>query len=163
MRTSIIPALVLAVLASACGAGDYDIVIQGGRVMDPESGLDAVMNVGVRDGRIEAVSEDPLEGARTIDASGLVVAPGFVDLHEHGQMEEAYALMVADGVTSAFELEVGTGDVDAWYQEREDLKRPHGFCPVAIGIVQDAPLDIPAIAQSENAFVPPDAIGVNLE
>ena len=124
MRTSIAPApapacaLVLALLASACGAGDYDVVIQGGRVMDPESGLDAVMNVGVRDGRIEAVTGDPLVGARTIDASGLVVAPGFIDLHEHGQIEEAYALMVADGVTSAFELEVGTGDVAGWYAER---------------------------------------------
>ncbi len=119
MRTSIALTLVLGVVASACGAGDYDIVIQGARVIDPESGLDAVKNVGVRDGRIEAVTEGPLDGARTIDASGLVVAPGFIDLHEHGQTEEAYALMVADGVTSAFELEVGTGDVAAWYAERE--------------------------------------------
>jgi dihydroorotase len=119
MRRSISRALALAALVSACDAGEYDVVIQGGRVMDPESGLDAVMNVGIRDGRVEAVSEDPLSGGRTIDASGLVVAPGFIDLHEHGQTEEAYALMVMDGVTNAFELEVGTGDVAAWYAERE--------------------------------------------
>ena len=64
MRTSIALTLVCGALASACGAGDYDVVIQGGRVMDPESGLDAVLNVGVRDGRIEAVTEDALRGAR---------------------------------------------------------------------------------------------------
>jgi hypothetical protein len=87
--------------------------------MDPASGLDGIRYVGIRGGRIEAVSEAPLEGGRTIDASGLVVAPGFVDLHEHGQSDEAYGLMVRDGVTSAFELEVGTEDVPAWYAERE--------------------------------------------
>ena len=145
MRTSIALTLVLGVVASACGAGDYDIVIQGGRVIDPESGLDAVKNVGVRNGRIEAVTEDPLDGARTIDASGLVVAPGFIDLHEHGQTEEAYALMVADGVTSAFELEVGTGDVAAWYAEREGGQIVNygvsiGHIPVRM-IVMDDPGD----------------------
>ena len=97
----------------------YDLVVQGGRVMDPESGLDAVRNVGVRDGRIEEISADTLEGEQTVDATGLVVAPGFVDLHAHGQSEEAFRLMVRDGVTTAFELEVGTGDVSAWYGEHE--------------------------------------------
>ncbi len=98
---------------------DYDLVIANGRVMDPESGLDGVRHVGIRGGRIEAVSETPLTGARAIDATGHVVAPGFVDLHEHGQQEESYRMMVRDGVTSAFELEVGTGDVAAWYAARE--------------------------------------------
>lgn len=97
----------------------YDLVIANGRVMDPESGLDAVRHVGVRGGTIEAISETPLLGARVIDAARHVVAPGFVDLHEHGQQEESYRMMVRDGVTSAFELEVGTGDVAAWYAARE--------------------------------------------
>ena len=90
-----------------------------GRVIDPESKLDAVRNVGIRAGRIEAISDQALNGTRVIDATGLVVAPGFIDLHEHGQNEESYALMVRDGVTSAFELEVGTGDVAKWYDERK--------------------------------------------
>ncbi len=94
-------------------------MIANGRVMDPESGLDAVRHVGVRGGTIEALSEAPLAGTRVIDAANLVVAPGFVDLHEHGQTEEAYRMMVRDGVTSAFELEVGTNDVAAWYAARE--------------------------------------------
>lgn len=95
-----------------------DLVLAGGRVIDPESGVDAVRNVGIRDGRIVAATEDELTGTRVLDFTGLVVAPGFIDLHEHGQDEMAYGLMVRDGVTSAFELEVGTGDVDGWYAER---------------------------------------------
>ena len=97
----------------------YDLVIANGRVMDPESKLDAVRHVGIRAGRIEALSETPLQGTRIVDATNHVVAPGFIDLHEHGQQEEAYAMMVRDGVTSAFELEVGTGDVAAWYDARK--------------------------------------------
>jgi N-acyl-D-aspartate/D-glutamate deacylase len=87
--------------------------------MDPESGLDAVRHVGIRGGTIAALSETALSGMRTIDATDHVVAPGFVDLHEHGQQDESYRMMVRDGVTSAFELEVGTGDVAAWYAARE--------------------------------------------
>ncbi len=107
-------------LAAACSrTASYDLVVANGRVMDPESGLDAVRHVGISAGQIAAISETPLKGARVIDATGDVVAPGFVDLHEHGQQEESYAMMVRDGVTSAFELEVGTGDVAAWYAARE--------------------------------------------
>ena len=112
----------LALLCAACeraSSARYDLVVANGRVMDPESGLDAVRHVGITAGRIEAVSETPLNGTRVIDASSHVVAPGFVDLHEHGQQEESYAMMVRDGVTSALELEVGTGDVGAWYAARE--------------------------------------------
>ena len=94
-------------------------MIANGRVMDPESGLDTVRHVGIRAGSIAAISETPLAGARQIEAGNHVVAPGFVDLHEHGQQEESYRMMVRDGVTSAFELEVGTGDVAAWYAARE--------------------------------------------
>ena len=119
MRRSIGYSLVCVVLTSACGGGAYDVVIQGGRVMDPESSLDAVRNVGIRDGRIEAVTEDAITGTRTIDASGLVVTAGFIDLHQHAQDEQAYALTAADGVTSTFELEVGTNDVAAWYAARD--------------------------------------------
>jgi N-acyl-D-aspartate/D-glutamate deacylase len=96
----------------------FDLVIANGRVMDPESGLDAVRHVGIRGGTLETIAEKPLTGKRTIDATGLVVAPGFVDLHEHGQSEEAYRMMVRDGVTSAFELEIGTNDVASWYAAR---------------------------------------------
>jgi dihydroorotase len=97
----------------------FDIVIANGRVMDPESRLDAVRHVGIVENRIRAVSESPLQGRLTLDATGLVVAPGFIDLHAHGQSAENYRLQALDGVTSALELEVGTEDVDAWYAARE--------------------------------------------
>ena len=142
VRIPIKSILVCAVFASACGAEDYDVVIEGGRVMDPESGLDAVMNVGVREGRIEAVTDEALRGVRTIDASGLVVTAGFIDLHQHAQNEQAYGLMVADGVTSAFELEVGTDDVAAWYAERESGQIVNygvsiGHVPVRMTVMDD--------------------------
>jgi N-acyl-D-aspartate/D-glutamate deacylase len=105
----------------------YDLVLAGGRVLDPESGLDAVMNVGIRDGRIVTVTEGSIEGARTIDVAGLVVAPGFVDLHAHGQDLVSSQLQARDGVTTALELEGGVFDVDAWYGERE------GEAPVNFG------------------------------
>ena len=111
-----------ALAVAACGRAPtptYDLVIAKGRVIDPESHLDAVRDVGVRGGTIAAISEQPLTGTRVIDATGHVVAPGFIDLHEHGQQDESYRMMVRDGVTSAFELEVGTADVAAWYAARD--------------------------------------------
>lgn len=98
---------------------DFDIVLAGGRVIDPESGLDAIRNVGIIDGFIGAISEGPLTGREVIDASGLVVAPGFIDLHAHGQNLLSSRLQAQDGVTTALELEGGAGDVAAWYERRE--------------------------------------------
>jgi N-acyl-D-aspartate/D-glutamate deacylase len=86
--------------------------------MDPDSGLDDVRNIGIRDGQIIAISDDRMSGDREIDAKGLIVSPGFVELHAHGQTEENYRLMVQDGVTSGFELEAGAADVADWYSER---------------------------------------------
>ena len=115
----LVPLALSAVLLACGSAPAYDIVIANGRVMDPESGLDSVRNIGIRAGRIEAISAGTLNGTRVIDATGHVVAPGFIDLHEHGQQEESYSLMVRDGVTSALELEVGTAEVAPWYAARE--------------------------------------------
>lgn len=104
------------------GGDAFDVVIAEGRVMDPESGLDAIRWVGIRDGRIVAISDRPLDGgenALILDAAGHVVAPGFIDLHAHGQDDENYRLFALNGVTSALEMEVGTANVAQWYAERE--------------------------------------------
>jgi len=101
------------------GTETYDVVIADGRVMDPESSLDAVRNVGIRRGKIAVISTRPLAGRQTIEARGLVVAPGFIDLHQHGQDAENYAVKAGDGVTTVLELEVGVADVDRWNGERE--------------------------------------------
>lgn len=153
---SIVGFIALAMVACASpesGEERYDVVVQGGRVMDPASGLDAVRNVGIRGGRIEAISENALEGGRVIDAAGLVVAPGFIDLHVHqstlAQSVETYALMVQDGVTSAFELEVGTGDVAAWYRAREGGQVLNygvsvGHIPVRMAVMGDSGAFLPS-------------------
>ena len=86
--------------------------------MDPETGLDAVRHVGIRDGAVAAVSESPLTGAATVDAAGLVVAPGFIDLHAHGQDPTSNRYQAMDGVTTALELEIGAFPVDRWYRRR---------------------------------------------
>jgi N-acyl-D-aspartate/D-glutamate deacylase len=97
--------------AGVLAAQTYDIVLTGGRVMDPESGLDAVRNVGIRGRRIAAISAQPLEGRTVVDVKGMVVAPGFIDLHSHGQDDENYRYKARDGVTTALELEVGVSPV----------------------------------------------------
>jgi N-acyl-D-aspartate/D-glutamate deacylase len=97
----------------------FDLVLIGGRVMDPESGMDAVRNIGISGGRVSAISAGRLQGKQVVDVSGLVVAPGFIDLHSHGQTDENYRYKAADGVTTALEMEVGVSPVAAWYRERE--------------------------------------------
>ena len=97
----------------------HDLVILNGRVIDPESGLDGVRHLGITDGTITSVTDEAVRGDETIDAAGLVVAPGFIDLHSHGQDEENYAVQALDGMTTALELELGAVDVDQWYAERQ--------------------------------------------
>jgi N-acyl-D-aspartate/D-glutamate deacylase len=98
-------------------------VILGGRVVDPASRLDGSRNIGLQDGRIAAITTQALSGRDTIDARGLIVAPGFIDLHAHGQTAETYRFFALDGVTTALELEFGTADVAAWYRERSAGER----------------------------------------
>ena len=103
---------------STRAGADYDIVLQGGRVMDPESGLDAVRHVGIRNGRIAAISVEPLRGSQVLDVSNHVVAPGFIDLHAHGQNAESSHWQALDGVTTQLELEAGVYPVGSWYASR---------------------------------------------
>jgi len=100
------------------GTPVYDRVILGGHVMDPASKLDAVCNIGLSGGRIAVITTEAIRARDTVDAGGLVVAPGFIDLHAHGQSPETYRFYVLDGVTTALELELGTSDVAAWYRDR---------------------------------------------
>jgi N-acyl-D-aspartate/D-glutamate deacylase len=104
---------------AAVYATTYDVVIADGRVMDPESGLDAVRSVGITGDKIRAIATGVLVGKKTIEARGMVVAPGFIDLHEHGQEERNYQFQAHDGVTTSLELELGTDDVNKWYAARQ--------------------------------------------
>jgi N-acyl-D-glutamate deacylase len=129
MRAALLGLLWVSALAARPGtvAGQeapFDLVLAGGRVIDPESGLDAVRHVGIRAGKIAAVSESPLPGKRVIDAKGLVVAPGCIDLHAHGQELPSARMQAFDGVTTALELETGFLPVAKFYERREKEGRP---------------------------------------
>jgi N-acyl-D-aspartate/D-glutamate deacylase len=120
----------------------FEVVILHGRVMDPETNLDAIRNVGISGGKIREISENQLRGKETIEARGLVVAPGFIDLHEHGQAPRNYQFQARDGVTTSLELEVGTDDVDKWYAEREGKALINfgvsvGHIPVRMRVMND--------------------------
>jgi len=137
--------LKVATLSAQTRDAVYDRVILGGHVMDPASQLDAVRNIGLQGGRIAVITTDAIRGLDTIDArgGGLIVAPGFIDLHAHGQTPETYRFYALDGVTTALELELGTSDVAAWYREREGGERINygvsiGHIKVRMAVMHDS-------------------------
>ncbi len=111
--------LTIALSATFAAAQQFDLVFEGGRVMDPETGLDAVRNVGIRDGKIVRISADTLAGRHVVHVSGLVVAPGFIDLHQHDQDLVSQRVKALDGVTTALEMEIGSPDVAQFLKEKE--------------------------------------------
>jgi len=151
-------------LPSLLAAQTYDIVLQNGRVMDPESGLDAVRSVGINGNKIAAVSARPLRGKLEVDAKNLVIAPGFIDLHQHSQTPEAYTFKAMDGVTTALELEVGVWPVSEWYAARQgksiiNFGASSGHIPARMAIMhdsggllpRDAAMNRPATAEEQKA------------
>lgn len=105
--------------ASAQRAAILDVVLVGGRVLDPETNLDAVRTIGIRGGRIVSIASGVPRARDTVSVRGLVVAPGFIDLHSHGQDSINYQFLARDGVTTALELEIGVYPVAPWYRARE--------------------------------------------
>lgn len=176
-----LPLFVSTALAQSSSA-DFDLVILNGRVMDPESELDAVRNVGVKDGRIAALTSDAIHGRETIDARNMVLAPGFIDLHSHGQDDENYRFKAMDGVTTALELEVGVGDVDRWYAMRAgkaliNFGASAGHIPARMALMHDtggllprdnaintpaAPEQVAIMVQSVRRGLEQGALGVGL-
>lgn len=97
----------------------YDVVLEGGRVIDPETKLDAIKNVGILNNRIAQISSAPLKGKEIINLKGLVVAPGFIDMHIHGRSNVEQEYQLHDGVTTALELEWGIEHIGKWYESRK--------------------------------------------
>jgi N-acyl-D-aspartate/D-glutamate deacylase len=150
---------------SLLAAQTYDIVLQRGRVMDPASGLDAVGSVGINGKKIVAISTRPLRGKVEVDTSGLVIAPGFIDLHQHSQTPEAYRFKAMDGVTTALELEVGASPVSEWYAARQGKSLIHfgassGHIPARMSVMhdtggllpRDAAMNRPATVEEQRAI-----------
>lgn len=130
----------------------FDLVIENGRVMDPETRTDRIAAVGIRSGKIAAISDRPLQGARTIDAKGLVVAPGFIDLHSHAQYAFGYDQQARDGVTTSLELEEGVYPIAPFYAVRLGRTRINFGASVGLqsirvkiktGIDEEGSLDAP--------------------
>jgi len=134
----------------------YDLVILGGRVMDPETEFDAIRNVGIKDGVIVTITEKEISGADSVDASGLVVTAGFIDTHTHSSDKYVIKMAMMDGVTSGMDYELGALNVGAWY-DREEGKWPinYGQCVshemVRIQIHDD--IDIPDPVDAYDAFI----------
>ncbi len=139
MRAEGMVLLVLVMLAGPVNlrAEPFDLVITNGRVMDPESGLDAVRHLGIRSGTIAAISETPLQGRTTIDATGRVVAPGFIDLNTYQHGDPFFRLRAADGVTSVLYLEGGAVDVAAYYDALEGRALLHHGIAVGHGSLRN--------------------------
>jgi N-acyl-D-aspartate/D-glutamate deacylase len=137
-------------------AQQFDLVVEGGRVIDPETALDAVRNVGISSGKIVRVTADPLSGKRVVHASGLVVAPGFIDLHQHGQEFESQRVKAFDGVTTALEMEIGASDVADFLKWKEGHSLIHygttASHAAARALVFGAPL--PRLAVDSNVGIP---------
>lgn len=111
----------------AHAAETFDLVIKGGRIIDPESGLDAVRDIGINGNTIVQLSEQSLRGKRVLDANGLVVAPGFIDLHSHAHQLPGARMQAFDGVTTSLELEAGVLPVNRFYERAEKEGRPINF------------------------------------
>jgi hypothetical protein len=123
MRGAILLACGLLLSAAAAQPAPYDLVILHGRIMDPQTAADRVANLGVRGGKIAVISDAALIGARSIDARGLVVAPGFIDIHSHAQYAFGYDQQAQDGVTTALELEEGVYPIAPFYAVRRGKTR----------------------------------------
>ena len=157
-------------LSTSVSAQQFDLVLEGGRVMDPETGLDAVRNIGIVDGKIVRVSSGALSGRRVIRASGLVVAPGFIDLHQHGQEMESQRVKALDGVTTALELEVGAPDVAQFLKAKEGAR---SFTTEPLRAILQRGLWYSALRFQERKFYPsvtgddqpatPEQLGVRIE
>ena len=138
----------LCLLPALLAAQTYDIVLQRGRVIDPESGLDGIRDVAITGKKIAAISTTRLRGKTEIDATGLVIAPGFIDLHSHGQTPENYRYKAMDGVTTALELEVGVYPAGEWYAARTGKSLIHfgassGHIPARMAIMKDTGVFLP--------------------
>jgi N-acyl-D-aspartate/D-glutamate deacylase len=151
--------LALLTLAAPLLAQSYDIVLANGRAMDPESNLDAVRHVGIRGGRIAAVSASPLEGRTVVDVKGQVITAGFIDLHSHGQTPENYAFKARDGVTTALEMEAGVSSVTQWYAAREgrsliNFGATSGHIPARMAVLHDTGGLLPRDAAASTVGTP---------
>ncbi|MDO9478492.1 MAG: amidohydrolase family protein [Pseudohongiella sp.] len=138
-RFSLLLTISLLITHSMAVAGEYDLVIRQARVIDPETGLDGIRDVGIFEGRITAVENQLGQvdaDTQVINASGLVLAPGFIDMHVHGQSPQAHEYQVRDGITTALELEWGYPEVGSFLASRQGKARVNYGASVSHGALR---------------------------
>ncbi len=157
-------AAVLAFPGSVAADEPFDIVLKGGRVIDPETGLDAVRDVGIHGDTIVRVSAEPLRGKRVLDVRGLVVAPGFIELHQHDFLPGTDRVLALDGLTTALELEVGVPDVGRFIAAHRGKSLVHFGASASYYIARLQAWDQPVAASkmgAEAAVVPQSGPATN--
>jgi hypothetical protein len=129
---------------------EFDIVILNGRVMDPETNFDGIRNVGVKDGKIAIITESDIKGKETINAEGHVVAPGFIEGHQHATDPFSRKVFLRDGLTTQMDFEAGAGDIAKWYDEAEGKTQSNYGMVVLATLARVSVLDGPEIAALGN-------------
>ena len=105
----------------------HDVVVAGGRVIDPETGFDAVAHVGIDGDTVSRISLDPLVGSTTLDAAGLVVAPGFIDILSYPPNGYGEWHKIADGVTTNLCMHGIDNPMDAFLGEAAEHRPPVNY------------------------------------
>jgi N-acyl-D-aspartate/D-glutamate deacylase len=160
MKKTLLTLFITALIFSSCnetttekGADpnqEFDVVILNGRVMDPETNFDGIRNVGVKDGKIAIITESDIKGKETINAEGHVVAPGFIEGHQHATDPFSRKVFLRDGLTTQMDFEAGAGDIAKWYAEAEGKTQSNYGMVVLATLARVSVLDGPEIAALGN-------------
>ncbi len=157
LATIIFVAIFVAVMAIAISphfmavtAVTYDVAIDNGRVMDPETNFDGVRNIGIKDGQIVAITKDAIKGKETIDASNHVVAPGFIEGHQHATDPFSRKVNLRDGLTTQMDFEAGAGDIAKWYADAEGKTQANYGMVVLATLARGLVLDGPEVVAGAN-------------
>ena len=137
-------------LSFSVAAETYDVVINNGRVMDPETNFDGVRNVGVKDGKIVVITKDAIKGKQVIDAKNHVVAPGFIEGHQHATDPFSRKVNLRDGLTTQMDFEAGAGDIAKWYADSEGKTQSNYGMVVLATLARVSILDGPEVAALGN-------------
>jgi N-acyl-D-glutamate deacylase len=129
---------------------EFDVVILNGRVMDPETNFEGIRNVGVKDGKIAIITESDIKGKETINAEGHVVAPGFIEGHQHATDQFSRKVNLRDGLTTQMDFEAGAGDIAKWYADAEGKTQSNYGMVVLATLARVSVLDGPEIAAGGN-------------
>lgn len=114
----------------------FALAIAGGRVIDPESGFDEVAHLGIDGTTVAAVSREPLRAVRTVDAAGMVVAPGFIDVLSDAPVPHGVWHKLSDGVTTSLAMHGAGRSVDQYLADF-----PDGSVPVHHSAAFDSPFE----------------------